>query len=119
MNETLRKLLKLKTPAKIGVTAATILVVGLLFYQLLYSDVADDIKKAKAQQSELRGEGVEGLSYQLNAEQHVVGKAGQLVFPDDPFVSPKHANFFYRNGTLCVKDEVVLSLYVTVNVCDG
>lgn len=53
----------------------------------------------------IRGEGVEGLSYQLNAEQHVVGKAGQLVFPDDPFVSPKHANFFYRNGTLCVKDE--------------
>jgi len=53
----------------------------------------------------IRGEGVEGLSYQLNAEQHVVGKAGQLVFPDDPFVSPKHANFFYKNGTLCVKDE--------------
>lgn len=53
----------------------------------------------------IRGEGVEGLSYQLNAEQHVVGKNGQLVFPDDPFVSPRHANFFYRNGTLCVKDE--------------
>lgn len=53
----------------------------------------------------IRGEGVEGLSYQLNAEQHVVGKAGQLVFPDDPFVSPRHANFFYRNATLCVRDE--------------
>jgi pSer/pThr/pTyr-binding forkhead associated (FHA) protein len=53
----------------------------------------------------IRGEGVEGLSYQLNAEQHVVGKAGQLVFPDDPFVSPRHANFFYRNGALCVRDE--------------
>ena len=44
----------------------------------------------------IRGEGVEGLSYQLNAEQHVVGRNGQLVFPDDPFVSPQHANFFYR-----------------------
>jgi pSer/pThr/pTyr-binding forkhead associated (FHA) protein len=53
----------------------------------------------------IRGEGVEGLSYQLNAEQHLVGKAGQLVFPDDPFVSPKHANFFYKNGILCVRDE--------------
>ncbi|MBX3229592.1 MAG: FHA domain-containing protein [Labilithrix sp.] len=53
----------------------------------------------------IRGEGVEGLSYQLNAEQHVVGRAGQLVFPDDPFVSPRHANFFYRNNTLCVRDE--------------
>lgn len=53
----------------------------------------------------IRGEGVEGLSYQLNAEQHVVGRSGQLVFPDDPFVSPKHANFFYKEGTLWVKDE--------------
>jgi len=53
----------------------------------------------------IRGEGVEGLSYQLNAEQHVVGRTGQIVFPDDAFVSPKHANFFYRNGTLVVRDE--------------
>lgn len=53
----------------------------------------------------IRGEGVEGLSYQLNAEQHVVGRSGQLVFPDDPFVSPKHANFFYRDGKLVVRDE--------------
>lgn len=53
----------------------------------------------------IRGEGVEGLSYQLNAEQHVVGRSGQLVFPDDPFVSPKHANFFYRSGKLVVRDE--------------
>jgi len=53
----------------------------------------------------IRGEGVEGLSYQLNAEEHIVGRLGQLVFPDDPFVSPKHANFLYRNGKLIVKDE--------------
>jgi pSer/pThr/pTyr-binding forkhead associated (FHA) protein len=53
----------------------------------------------------IRGEGVEGLSYQLNAEQHVVGRNGQLVFPDDPFVSPRHANLFYRNGVLVVRDE--------------
>ena len=53
----------------------------------------------------IRGEGVEGLSYQLNAEQHLVGRNGQLVFPDDPFVSPRHANLFYRNGKLVVRDE--------------
>jgi len=53
----------------------------------------------------IRGEGVEGLSYQLNAEHHTVGRSGQLVFPDDPFVSPSHADFFYRNGKLVVKDE--------------
>jgi pSer/pThr/pTyr-binding forkhead associated (FHA) protein len=53
----------------------------------------------------IRGEGVEGLSYQLNAEQHIVGRNGQLVFPDDPFVSARHANLFYRNGKLVVRDE--------------
>ena len=54
----------------------------------------------------IRGEGVEGLSYQLNAEQHIVGRSDQqLVFPDDPFISPKHANLFYRNNKLVVRDE--------------
>jgi pSer/pThr/pTyr-binding forkhead associated (FHA) protein len=53
----------------------------------------------------IRGEGVEGLSYQLNAEQHIVGRNGQLVFPDDPFVSPRHANLFYRGGRLVARDE--------------
>jgi pSer/pThr/pTyr-binding forkhead associated (FHA) protein len=53
----------------------------------------------------IRGDGVEGLSYQLNAEQHIVGRNGQLVIPDDPFVSPRHANLFYRTGKLVVRDE--------------
>lgn len=53
----------------------------------------------------IRGEGVEGLSYQLNANEHVVGRQGQLVFPDDPFVSPRHANLFYRDQKLVVRDE--------------
>ena len=69
----------------------------------------------------IRGEGVEGLSYQLNAEQHIVGRNGQLVFPDDPFVSPKHANLFYRNNKLVVRDEgslngVFLRIRGTVDV---
>jgi hypothetical protein len=61
--------------------------------------------RGKAKLILIRGEGVEGLSYQLNAEQHIVGRNGQLVFPDDPFVSPKHANLFYRNNKLVVRDE--------------
>ncbi|MBK8213845.1 MAG: FHA domain-containing protein [Myxococcales bacterium] len=63
----------------------------------------------------IRGEGVEGLSYQLNAENHAVGRRGELVFPDDPFVSPKHANFFYRQQKLVVRDEDSLNgVYVRV-----
>lgn len=53
----------------------------------------------------IRGEGVEGLSYQLTAEEHIVGRSGQLVFPDDPFVSQVHANLFYREDKLIVRDE--------------
>ncbi len=53
----------------------------------------------------LRGEGVEGLSYQLNAEHHVLGRAGQIAFANDAFVSPKHADLYYRDGVLYVKDE--------------
>jgi len=72
----------------------------------------------------IRGEGVEGLSYQLNAEQHIVGRNGQLVFPDDAYVSPRHANLFYRNGKLVVRDEgslngVFLRVRGTVDVSAG
>jgi pSer/pThr/pTyr-binding forkhead associated (FHA) protein len=72
----------------------------------------------------IRGEGVEGLSYQLNAEQHIVGRSGQLVFPDDPFVSPKHANLLYKNNKLFVRDEgslngVFLRVRGTVDVTTG
>lgn len=53
----------------------------------------------------VRGEGAEGVSYHLNAEQHVLGRNGQIPFPDDGFISPRHANLFYRSGNLVVRDE--------------
>lgn len=63
----------------------------------------------------IRGEGMEGLSYHLKADEHVVGRSGQLEFPDDPFMSPTHANFFYRNGALVVRDEGSLNgVYIRV-----
>lgn len=70
---------------------------------------------AKAKLILIRGEGMDGLSFHLKAEQHIVGRNGQLVFPDDPFVSPKHANFFYRDGRLVVRDEGSLNgVYIRV-----
>lgn len=63
----------------------------------------------------IRGEGMDGLSYHLKADQHMVGRSGQLEFPDDPFVSPKHANFFYRDGQLVLRDEGSLNgVYIRV-----
>ena len=79
---------------------------------------------AKAKLILIRGEGMEGLSFHLKAEQHVVGRSGQLVFPDDLFVSPKHANFFYRDGKLVVRDEgslngVFVRVRGTVDITPG
>ncbi len=53
----------------------------------------------------IRGEGMEGVSYQLEGDEHEVGRAGQVQFADDPTVSERHANFFYRDGALVVRDE--------------
>jgi pSer/pThr/pTyr-binding forkhead associated (FHA) protein/ribosomal protein L40E len=56
----------------------------------------------------IRAEGdaaMEGLSFALNAQEHIVGRQGHLTFPEDRFVSPKHANLFYRDGALVVRDE--------------
>ncbi len=53
----------------------------------------------------IRGDGMDGLSYHLKAEQHILGRSGQLEFPEDEFISPRHANFFYRDRQLVIRDE--------------
>lgn len=54
----------------------------------------------------VRGEGLEGLSYHLNATEHIAGRQqGEILFPEDPYLSPKHAAFFYRDNKLHVRDE--------------
>jgi predicted component of type VI protein secretion system len=67
-----------------------------------FSDMQDP---AKARIILVHGQGMDGLSYHLKADQHIVGRNGQVEFPDDVFVSPTHANFFYRNNKLVVRDE--------------
>ena len=54
----------------------------------------------------IKGEGVDGVTYQLNGTEHIAGRSeGAILFPDDPLLSPRHANFIYRNGKLNVHDE--------------
>ena len=79
---------------------------------LFFSDMQHP---GKAKLVLIRGEGMEGLSYHLRAEQHVAGRNGNLQFTDDPFVSPRHANFFYRNDRLVVRDEGSLNgVYIRI-----
>ena len=62
------------------------------------------------------GEGVEGLSYHLKALEHIAGRSdGQILFPEDSWLSPKHANFLFRDNKLSVKDEGSLNgVYIRV-----
>ncbi len=54
----------------------------------------------------IAGEGMDGVSYVLSSTDHVAGRVeGAIVFGDDPLLSPRHANFFYRDGKLVVRDE--------------
>ena len=79
---------------------------------VFFGDMQDP---SKAKLILIRGEGMDGLSFYLKADQHIVGRDGQLPFPDDPFVSRRHANFFYRNDKLVVRDEGSLNgVYVRV-----
>jgi pSer/pThr/pTyr-binding forkhead associated (FHA) protein len=51
-------------------------------------------------------EGADGVAYQLNGTEHGLGRTeGAILLPDDPCISPKHANFVYRNSALFVVDE--------------
>lgn len=55
----------------------------------------------------VRGEGgVEGLTYVVAASEYVAGRdEGEILFPDDRFVSAKHATFRYEDTSLVVVDE--------------
>ena len=55
----------------------------------------------------IRGDqGIDGLSYLLQGQEHIAGRQdAQILFPDDKWLSPRHANFIYRGEKLVVRDE--------------
>lgn len=55
----------------------------------------------------IKGEGLDGVAYHLNAQEHLAGRTeGEIRFPDDPLLSPRHATFYYdEDGKLVVRDE--------------
>jgi pSer/pThr/pTyr-binding forkhead associated (FHA) protein/ribosomal protein L40E len=54
----------------------------------------------------IKGEGMDGISYHLNSTEHVAGRQdGPILFTEDKWLSPKHANFVYVDGALRVRDE--------------
>ena len=74
----------------------------------------------------IKGEGMDGISYHLNSTEHVAGRMdGPILFTEDKWLSPKHANFLYsEDGQLKVRDEhsvngVFLALRAPVEVWPG
>jgi pSer/pThr/pTyr-binding forkhead associated (FHA) protein len=54
----------------------------------------------------IKGEGMDGVTYVLSSSEHIAGRLeGAILFPEDPLLSPRHANFIYRDGRLTVRDE--------------
>lgn len=54
----------------------------------------------------VKGDTMDGVAYQLNGTEHVVGRSeGAILFGEDTLLSPRHANFIYRDTKLFVRDE--------------
>ncbi len=73
-------------------------------------------EKGRAKLVLIKGGGFEGVSYNLNSTDHMTGRTeGFILFPEDEYCSPKHANFFYFGGKFFVSDEASLNgVYVRI-----
>jgi pSer/pThr/pTyr-binding forkhead associated (FHA) protein len=66
----------------------------------------------------IKGDGLDGSTYVLGGTDHIAGRIeGELLFPDDPLLSPRHANFLYKDGKLVVSDEgSVNGVFIRISV---
>lgn len=55
----------------------------------------------------IKGDGLDGVSFTLAGDEHLVGRSEEamILFEEDRFLSPVHANFYYRFSALMVRDE--------------
>ncbi len=65
------------------------------------------MQAARAKLVLIKGDGLDGISFTLAGQDHLAGRGNEcpLLFREDPFLSPVHANFFYKDGKLHVRDE--------------
>ncbi len=75
------------------------------------------MQAARAKLTLIRGDGEDGVSFTLAGKDHHAGRGEcPISFPDDPFLSPTHANFIYANNQLVVRDESSLNgVYVRIS----
>ena len=65
------------------------------------------MQAARAKLVLIKGDGLDGISFTLAGQDHLAGRGPDcpLLFREDPFLSPVHANFLYKEGKLHVRDE--------------
>ncbi len=64
------------------------------------------MQQARAKLVLIKGDGLDGVSFTLAGQEHIAGRVdAPLLFDEDPFLSPTHANFLYVSGKLHVRDE--------------
>ncbi len=75
------------------------------------------LQSARAKLTLIRGDGEDGVSFTLAGTEHPAGRGEcPISFPDDPFLSPTHANFIYTDKQLIVRDENSLNgIYVRIS----
>ena len=75
------------------------------------------MQAARAKLTLIRGDGDDGVSFTLAGQEHLAGRGDcPISFPDDPFLSPTHANFIYAHNQLIVRDEGSLNgVYVRIS----
>ena len=74
------------------------------------------MQTARAKLTLIRGDGEDGVSFTLAGTDHLAGRGEcPISFPEDPFLSPIHANFRYTQGHLSVRDEGSLNgVYIRI-----
>jgi pSer/pThr/pTyr-binding forkhead associated (FHA) protein len=75
------------------------------------------MQAARAKLTLIRGDGDDGVSFTLAGQDHYAGRGDcPISFPDDPFLSPIHANFMYASNQLLVRDQGSLNgIYVRIS----
>ena len=64
------------------------------------------MQQSRAKLVLIKGDGLDGVSFTLAGDEHIAGREdAPLLFDEDPFLSPRHANFLYRTGDLIVRGE--------------
>jgi pSer/pThr/pTyr-binding forkhead associated (FHA) protein len=73
--------------------------------QFMHVASPDVAQKPKARLILVKPDGTEGTVFNLAAEKTTIGRThGIIMFPKDPYISPRHADLVFKEGELSITD---------------